>query len=298
MRVTILILFLPFTILLAGCGGGGGGNDGSDIDVTPNAEIFFTGTLQATTVTGALKPSIGATVCALNNCGQTTTAGTWGFSVPQSLYSGGTVTFVINGPDLPSETQANVNDLNSSSRQIDVNFVITEEGDIKIQSVAQDGVPVTNDENNSEEDEPLSSDPSERACEVLKRTNITINNVSTPIVHQASESCPEHIKTILAVGNIHRIGFEYEILTDVPDLEISPKTGVAEQGQLNKHDGSYLCTKTESFVVNVTARVIRYFLPGGETLTSADAIALCGSRANVGNTEETKQITVQIEPAA
>ena len=148
-----------------------------------------------------------------------------------------------------------------------------------------------------EDDDPLSADPEERACQILERTNITITNIAEPIVHEPGEECPEEVRTLAVVGNIHPIGFEYTLTSDAPDaIEISPTTGTALQGQLNKHTGSYLCTRTASFVVNVTARVTRYLPADGVPITVDEAIALCGSGSDIGNTEETKQIQVTVLP--
>ena len=149
-----------------------------------------------------------------------------------------------------------------------------------------------------EEDDPLPTDPGQRACAIIQRTNISIPNVSTPIVQTADDDCPLVIDTLVAVGNIHRIPFEYEVVSDVPDIEIDPALATVAQGQLMRHDGRYLCTRSDSFTATITARIVRYFPADGPEITTAEAIALCGSSANVGNTEESKVVTVQVIPPA
>ncbi len=283
---------IVFTALLAGCGGSGGGDDTPPIVQNVN----FSGTLKTSSSVGALLPVSATTICALGSCDVTTDSGSWSFTVAESAYSGGRVPFSVSGPEVVADVA--LTGLSGSARNISVDFIATSSTSVTATNVTQDSSPVPSatPTPNDEDDDPLSTDPKERACQILERTNITITNIAEPIVHETSEACPEEIRTIAVVGNIHPIGFEYTLTTDAPDaIEITPATGTLSQGQLNKHAGAYLCTRNVDFVANVTARVTRYFPPDGVTITADEAIALCGSRANVGNTEETKPIPVTLQ---
>ena len=275
-----------------GCGGSGGS------DTPPVVEsVTFSGTLKAPSDVGALLPLSATTICALGSCNVTTDAGSWSFTVPESVYNGGTVAFSVSGPEVVADLS--IDGLSATAHTITADLVATSSTSVQASNVVQDSTPLptpTATPVDDEDDDPLSTDPQERACQILERTNITITNITEPIVHEASEECPEEIRTIAVVGNIHPIGFEYSLTSDAPDaIEISPATGTVVQGQLNKHAGAYLCTRSVNFVVNVTARVVRYFPPDGISITADEAIALCGRGANVGNTEETKQISVTVE---
>lgn len=290
-RVRWVVIALS-VVVSTGCGGSGG----NDAPPTVNT-VTFSGTLKATSDVGALLPLSAATICALGSCNVTTEAGTWSFSVPQAVYDGGTVAFAITAPEVVADVS--VSGLSAAAHTISVDFVASNSTSVQATNVTQDSTPLptpTPTPDDDEDDDPLSTDPQERACQILERTNITITNIAEPIVHESGEECPEEIRTIAVVGNIHPIGFEYSITSDAPDaIEISPATGTVAQGQLNKHAGAYLCTRTVNFVANITARVVRYFPPDGVAITADEAIALCGRGANVGNTEETKQIPVLLQ---
>lgn len=291
MSTRLITLLIPALLLTAACGGGS--DDDDDSGVVPPDTVSFTGNVRGDLVADTTASIPGVTVCALGSCDETNNDGEFGFTVPTTSYSGGSVLFDLNGSTIDATTQ--VDGLNPSARAVDIEFLVEDGNTVNVSSVSQDTGPVPTPQPTPTPDPgPLSNDPQQRACQILERSNITITDFVSPIVHEPTEACPEQIDTIIAVGNNRPIAYEYEVLVDVPDLVISPASAQASQGDLTRHTGNYLCTQTATFVANVTARVVRYFPSEGEVVTREEAISRCGSNAAVGNTDDTKQITVEV----
>lgn len=288
-----LLLFVTSLLVLAlcvACGGGGGDDEDDDTNPAPGP-VAFGGTISDTNPPSRVLGDV--TVCALGVCDLSDANGSWNFTVPRAAYGGGDVSFSFVGTGI--DTSATVTGLSTSADVVNVNFVIQPDGSAVASSVLQDGVDVTPPED-EEEDEPLSTDPEERACQILERSNISIPNVNTPIIQEVDTSCPMDINDLVVVGNSHAIPYDYEVTVDALDAVIvDPVVATAEQGTLTRHDGTYLCNRNADFVLTVTARVTRYYPPDGSpSITSEEAIALCGSGASVGNTTESVQVAFDV----
>ena len=284
---------LSFLVGYAACGGGGG--DGDDL----TSVVTFTGSLSDTATGRAENRALsGIVICALGTCATTDSAGLWGFTVPQASYPGGNISFSFNGGVLG--TSATVPALGSDSSDIQLGFLAQSDNTVTVVSIIEDGVSRDldgdDDGNDGEGDDSFSSDPSERACQILERSNISIPNVSTPIIQDEDSDCPLDINALIVVGNQRPIPYDYEVTVDFKDaVVVDPSSGTLGQGVLNIHDAQYLCTRSEDFVATVTARVTRYYPPdGSEPITTEDAIALCGSGAAVGNTSESVLVTFDV----
>lgn len=295
-RLAPLTLLLS-AFLVAGCGGGGGSDDD---DGGSGRTVRFTGTVSVPEVTRVARGVPDVQVCVLERCGTTGANGEWAVDVPESRYGGGTVQFDFNGNGLATTTA--VDGLSSAARLIDIDFVVETDGSVRAASIAQDA-PIPSPSQSPDptptpvpDDGPLSSDPEERACQIIERSNISIPNTVGTIAQGDAANCPIDVRTLVAVGNIHQTGFDYEVTVDPADAFIvDPAIDRANQGELNRHDAEFLCNRAESFVATVTARIIRYYpADGSAPLDAAEALSLCGSRAAVGNTSESVQVTVTV----
>lgn len=291
------LVLLAAAAVLSACGGGGDDDtNGGPPVVRDNVKI--SGTFSDTTPSRVARALPGVTVCTLGSCGTTDANGSFQFDVPTSSYSGGTLTFDFNSATIDSSAQ--VPGLSASSRAIDVDFQLQPDSSVRVLSVAQDGtVPTpsaTPTPDDDVDDGPLSTDPRERACQILERTNISIPNAVATVTQRPTDPCPRSIDDLVVVGNKRPIGFDYEVFVDAPDaMTIEPSTARANQGTLTKHDATYLCTRETSFIVTVTARTLRYYpTDGSDPISTEEAVQLCGRGADVGNTSESVQVNVQI----
>ena len=282
--------------LMSGCGGGGG----SDNDNDNNGSVRFSGTVSVPEVTTVARGVPDLDICALDVCTTTGSDGEWAMNVPGSRYDGGSVLFSFEGNRLSTSTA--VDGLSPDASAVDIDFVVQTDGTVRTVSVAQDApLPVPSSTPNPTptappDDGPLSTDPEERACQLIERSNISIPNFVGSIVQGDVASCPIEVRTLVAVGNIHQTGFDYEVTVEPADaFTIDPATGRANQGQLNRHDAEYLCNQSASFIATVTARITQYYpADGSAPVSAADALALCGSRSAVGNTSESVQVNVTV----
>jgi len=289
-RAATILFCVPFTFSLLACG-----SSSSDDNSSSSSEVTFQGTVRSELSSDATALESGVNVCALSGCDASNVNGFWRFNVDSSEYSGGSVSFNLNGSVV--QGTVTVTELNPSARDITIDFFQRADGVIIVSEVFQEGFfqdPITEDPIVFDPS-PLSEDPQQRACQILERSNITISNVTSPIIYRSGDSCPHTFNRAVAVGNIRPIQYEYEVISDSPLLNFSPSTGSVTQDQLNTHDAVYNCGSTEPFLTNVTARVIRYFPSEGEIVTVEEAIERCGNSASIGNTSDTKILTVNVE---
>lgn len=302
MRTPWASLIVASTIFLVGALGitacSSGGSDSSDRSdsIGDDAVVTFLGTLSREIATDGETDIVGGvTICALGDCAVSNSDnGEWNFQ-DNGDFSGGDVAFDFNGPNIGQ--QIVVSNLSSDAKSINIRFLIKLDDTLVVDSVVQDEQTVVGVTPISlEDEEPLPSDSQKRACEIIRRSNITITDVKTPVVHQTGDTCPKQIDTLVAVGNVHPIAFEYEVVADSAALTFDPATETATQGQLNRHDAVFSCVPTATFVTNVTARIMRYLPDDGPALTRDEAVSACGENANVGNIEDTVQVTVEMLP--
>jgi hypothetical protein len=289
-------------LLCSGCSGGGGAAD-DDSGNDDGGTVRVQGAVTDLDPSRTLKALPNVTVCALGACDATDSNGIYDITVPDQNYAGGTVAFSFTGTGLSAQTS--VSGLLADASSLEINFLVQNDGAVSVQSIEQDGVPTTpgdddddDDDNDDDDDDdtPLPTDPGDRACEILRRSNIAIPNTESPIVVRNSDStCPIDIDSIVVVGNPGAIAYEYQVTIDTADrIQLESTTATAQVGELVRHNANYLCNSATSFTATVTATVTRYLPADGVPITAADAIALCGRNASVGNTNESVPINVVV----
>ncbi|MCB0325488.1 MAG: hypothetical protein KDD69_18025 [Bdellovibrionales bacterium] len=276
------ILLTSFGAML-GCGGGSSGGD----------DVFFHGTLDDGIEAARTARAIsGVEVCALGACDTTDSTGAFDFTVDEEVFLGGDVAFSFLGGGF--DTMTVVQSISPLADDVFVQFQSTGTG-VSTIAVFEDG-------NNQPTPTPTPDDDDEDivvddACSIIEATNVAIPNAVQMISHSLSTSpCPNGVNTIVAIANPGQVAFSYEITVDLADISVEPLTGTVQPGEINEHDGAFLCTTEESFDTQINATITMLMPEGLAPISRDEAIAQCGANASVGNLSESSPIMVVIEP--
>jgi hypothetical protein len=232
-------------------------------------------------------------VCALGSCAVTDANGAWLFTAPAGSLTGEDVLFTLSQQGSSSDVV--LMNLLPSSEAVTIDFFISDDGSSGVLLVTQDGMPTEDNEPNGGQDDLSGLSESERACQIIERSNITtIDSVSMISSMNAMESCPEEIPAIITVANPGTIAFEYSVTVDLGAINVAPLTGVLAPGESQSHDGTYDCSSDQSFNTLLNAVITRYLPEGSEPITADDALNLCGAGASTGNTIISSEISVDI----
>ncbi len=260
--------------------------------------MLFVGTVANTTdVARAARELPNVEVCGLGNCSTTDDLGVWMFEVPKDLYTGGEALFTLNRNGIVAEVV--VPNLFVDSSSVAIDFLYADDGSTGVIEVTQDGMVTADnvptdgmDDSNSDLND---LDESERACQIVERSNITtLDSVSMITSTNAADMCPQEIPAIITVANPGSIAFEYEITVDVGSITVAPLTGVLAPGESQTHDGAYLCDAEQSFDTLINARVTRYLPEGSDPILATDALEQCGPGVSTGNTIISEPIMVEL----